>query len=65
MGNADQLFTSAPDAAVFPTLAGPLGDFQLPSGTFDWGMPFFYGRSVFVLFEGRSAGSITGPAVGF
>ena len=28
-------------------------------------LPFFYGRSVFVLFESRSLGSTTGPAVGF
>jgi hypothetical protein len=66
VGNADDLFNSAPaDSAVFPTLAGPLGGLQVPSGTFDWGMPFFFGRSVFVLFERRSAGSTTGPAVGF
>jgi hypothetical protein len=65
VGNAEQLFTSAPDAAVLPTMAGPIGQFQLPTGTFDWGLPFFYGRSVFVLFESRSLGSTTGPAVGF
>jgi hypothetical protein len=34
-------------------------------GGFDWGLPFFYGRSVFVLFESHTAGAITGPAVGF
>jgi Protein of unknown function (DUF3443). len=65
VGNAEQLFTSSPQAAVFPTLAGTIGELQLPDGTFDWGMPFFYGRSVFMLFESRSLGSTTGPAVGF
>ncbi|HTS80672.1 MAG TPA: DUF3443 family protein [Myxococcaceae bacterium] len=65
VGNADQLFTTAPDAAVFPSLAGPLGGLQLSTRTFDWGLPFFYGRSVFVVFEGRVGGTTTGPAIGF
>ena len=65
VGNADMLFASDPDAAVLPTLAGPLGSLQLSSRTFDWGLPFFYGRSVFFVFEGRVAGSTPGPAVGF
>ena len=33
----------------------------LPSLYFDWGLPFFYGRTVFVAFEGRSTASGTGP----
>jgi hypothetical protein len=65
VGNAEQVFNSAPNAAAFPTLGGPFGSLQLPSGTFDWGMSFFFGRSVFVVFETRSAGSVQGPAVGF
>jgi hypothetical protein len=65
VSNAAQVFNSAPNAAVFPTLGGPFGSLQLPSGTFDWGMPIFLGRSVFVVFETRSAGSVQGPAVGF
>lgn len=54
--------------AVLPGLAGPIGTLNL-SGTsaFDWGLPFFYGRPVYVLFEGRSssASSTMGPAVAF
>jgi len=63
--NADQLFTTAPSATVYPGLAAPIGDLQLSSSGFDWGLPFFFGRSVFVLFETRSAASTTGPAIGF
>jgi hypothetical protein len=28
---------------------------------FDWGLPFFYGRSVFTAIEGQAAGSAVGP----
>jgi hypothetical protein len=31
------------------------------STTFIWGMPFFYGRPIYVGIEGRAAGSYTGP----
>ena len=44
IGNASQLFSVSTDF-VFPTLGGPN-----PS-TFDWGLPFFLGRKVFVGFE--------------
>jgi len=29
--------------------------------TFDWGMPFFFGRTVFVAIEGQSTQHGTGP----
>ncbi len=32
----------------------------MSSGDFDWGLPFFYGRSTFVLFEGTSGGGTYG-----
>ena len=44
IGNANQLFSNAADF-VFPTLGGSNGS------TFDWGLPFFFGRTVFVAFE--------------
>lgn len=47
--NALTLFASAPNA-VLPTLSGPIGDARI----FDWGLPFFYGRRVFVGIEGPS-----------
>ena len=37
----------------------------LGTGYFDWGLPFFYGRTVFVAIEGRAAGSATGPYFAF
>jgi hypothetical protein len=48
------LFSVAGDS-VFPTLGGP------NPGTFDWGLPFFYGRHVFVAIEGAPTPGGTGP----
>ena len=54
------------NAAALPNLAGATGN-GLASGTFDWGLPFFYGRPVYVVFEGMTAASstLTGPYVAF
>jgi Protein of unknown function (DUF3443) len=40
--------------AAFNDLGGP------NPGTFDWGMPFFFGRNVFVAIDGRQTPA--GPA---
>jgi Protein of unknown function (DUF3443) len=50
--NADTLFSSSSDSA-FSTLGGPL----VCTGSncsFDWGMPFFYGKTVFTAIDGQS-----------
>ena len=41
-----------PNDAVLNTLAGP------NTGFFDWGLPFFYGRNVYVAIEGKSTPSV-------
>ncbi len=62
--NADQVF--ATNSSALPGLAGTTATLSGGlAGTFDWGLPFFYGRNVYVLFEGRTLGSTAGPAVGF
>ncbi len=58
--NALLLFTS-PAKAVLPTLAGSLGD----SRGFDWGLPFFYGRRVFLGIENETSAAGTGPFYAF
>jgi hypothetical protein len=53
---------------AFPDIGGPT-----PSNTgtdafdnyFDFGLPFFYGRSVFILFDGATSGSIAGPVYAY
>ncbi len=55
--NAANLFTDNPAESAFSTLAGPNGSGACSGGTgacsFDWGLPFFYGRSVFTSIRDR------------
>lgn len=47
---------------AFPGLAGTIGG--LPT-TFDFGLPFFFGRTVYVAFEGSTLGGEVAPAIAF
>jgi hypothetical protein len=52
----------APGLGINPTLVTP----PLPfANSFDFGMPFFFGRSIYTAIEGRQAGSVQGPYVAF
>jgi Protein of unknown function (DUF3443) len=64
--NADTLFSN-PDFAL-STLGGPQGTVNTcnsstgsGSCSFDWGLPFFYGRSVFTAIDGQSVSGGTSP----
>ncbi len=63
--NADSLFTNASLTAL-PDLAGSN---SLSGGTissaFDWGLPFFYGKKMYVLFETFPLNGAVGPASAF
>lgn len=58
--NAVNLFANYPFAAL-PGLAGPIGDAR----TFDWGLPFFYGRRVLVGIQAQPSALGTGPFYAF
>lgn len=47
--------------SAFPMLAGPINDAQ----TFDWGLPFFFGRRVFIGIEGQASNAGPGPFFAF
>lgn len=53
VGNADTLISSG--GAALNGIAGPF------PGSFDFGLPFFFGRNVYVAIEGRSTPGGTGP----
>jgi hypothetical protein len=54
VGNADTLLSNLNDG-VANGLAGP------NSGMFDWGLPFFYGRTVFTAIDGQNTPACPGP----
>ena len=60
VNNALSLFATHPNA-VLPGLAGPIGDAR----TFDWGLPFFYGRRVFMGIQAQPSSAGTGPFYAF
>ncbi|MBE7217551.1 MAG: DUF3443 family protein, partial [Caulobacteraceae bacterium] len=54
--------TAAPGLGVNPTLVKP----PLPfANSFDFGLPFFFGRRVYTAIEGRPAGGVQGPYFAF
>lgn len=61
--NADSLFNSNDSALA--DLAGPNSTPNGPTNSFAWGLPFFYGRPLYVLFENASVSGISGPAIAF
>ncbi|MGA9653905.1 MAG: DUF3443 family protein [Polyangia bacterium] len=59
IANADDLITQNPTYAAYGNLGGPGG------GSFDWGLPFFYGRRVFVALAEQATPAGPGPYLGF
>jgi hypothetical protein len=65
--DADSLLFAFSQDSVFPTIAGPSpvrGPCAQPSAlcVFDWGLPFFYGRKVYVAIDGKTVfNAPTGP----
>jgi hypothetical protein len=53
VANAEDLFNTSNNA--FANLGGP------DSGDFDWGLPFFFGRTTFIAIEGQGTAGGTGP----
>lgn len=61
IANAADLLTANPGYAAFGNLGAPFS-----AHSFDWGLPFFYGRKVYTAIEGASTpGGPAGPYVAF
>jgi hypothetical protein len=58
VASADALFQN-PVLSAFSNLAGP------NPGSFDWGLPFFYGRNVFFAIESQPTSGGLGPYVAY
>jgi hypothetical protein len=56
--NGDTLSANRSNSAL-PNLAGP------NTGSFDFGLPFFFGRNVFTAIEGKSTSGGPGPYVAY
>lgn len=63
IANANVLFSK--NYAVFNDLGGSTADISNTQRTFDWGLPFFLGRSVYVVFENAQTSKGSGPYFGF
>ncbi|HMD30446.1 MAG TPA: DUF3443 family protein [Candidatus Acidoferrales bacterium] len=55
IANALTLFNDNPTFAAFINLGGPF------PGSYDLGLPFFFGRNVFIGIEGQATGNVLGP----
>jgi Protein of unknown function (DUF3443) len=62
VGDAQTLGANDPTFVAFPTLAGPYPGI---TASFDWGLPFFYGRAVYTVIENSTTSVGTGPYVAF
>ena len=62
VGDAQTLGANDPTFVAFPTLAGP---YPGTTASFDWGLPFYYGRTVYTVIENSVTSVGTGPYVAF
>lgn len=63
IGNASTLFSTG--NYVFNNIGGAAGSSSGGPYTFDWGLPFFFGRDVYIVFDGMTTTKGTGPYFGF
>jgi hypothetical protein len=62
VGDLLTLVTNNPSAAAFNNVAGPSSGIAV---SFDWGLPFYYGRNVYTAIENADTPGGRGPYVAF
>jgi hypothetical protein len=71
VANADSLFSTNATVAAAVTLAAPSTSVSADGGTFDgaatfdWGLPFYFGRSVYTAIENQNTSAGMGPYFAF
>jgi hypothetical protein len=66
IGDANTLFSNNQSFAAFSNLGGSASSAgSSGAGTFAWGLPFYYGRSVYTAMEHTNAGGTNGPYFAF
>jgi len=62
IANFETSLQAQPKLSVFPDIGGsPLSS----TGPFDWGLPFFFGRSIYICIENQSCLNATGPFIAY
>ncbi len=61
VGNTDDIVNNNPNSNAFSEIAGTNSD----SEGFDWGLPFFFGRTVYTAIQGYTTPGGTGPYFAF
>ena len=61
VGNAQTLLSASATSVAFNNLAGP----TTLAGRFTWGLPFFLGRNVYSVIEGKTTSLAIGPYLSF
>jgi hypothetical protein len=64
VANAESVSNANPSFAVFGNLAGTYPA-SAGTNTFDWGLPFYFGKTVYTAFEGKTTSGGTGPYIAF
>jgi hypothetical protein len=65
IANVNAELAAYPDYAVYIPIGGPTAANIDGTYSFDWGLPFFFGRNVFVVTENQTVGNQTGPFIAF
>lgn len=65
VGDAATLFNANQNFAAFSNLAGGAGTTGSGTQTFAWGLPFYFGRTVYTAMEHQIAGGTPGPYFAF